>query len=387
MASDHQRLGKRKSSRTSSKKGFSKGSKLKMNQLEKVSKKLKGKKLKKQKSAQVEPAPGFNSQSLVRREMSWRAGEVFSRLHQLQPPRAGASAAPATVRQPAEATPPPPPAPVPLKKPRCERLAFLTPPAAADADGGDGATPATAPSARGKKKRRKLKLVKRKLRREEEAAAETSESKLESARFRYLNEQLYTKTGFEALQMFSHDRESFDAYHQGFRNQVAKWPVNPLDLIIQNVNKMPPSHLVVDLGCGDARLATAVRQRVLSFDLVAINERVTPCDMAHVPLADGTANVVVLCLALMGTNLGDFVAEANRLLKMGGQLRIAEVASRFESVDDFVRDMKEYGFHFISKDLSHEYFYLFSMKKNAPVNGKRKDLPEIELKPCLYKRR
>ena len=55
---------------------------------------------------------------------------------------------------------------------------------------------------------------------------------------RYLNEQLYTRTGFEALKMFSRDRESFDAYHQGFRNQVAKWPVNPLDLIIENVNKM-----------------------------------------------------------------------------------------------------------------------------------------------------
>jgi len=319
-------------------------------------------------------------------EIDPRLDQVFSRLHQRQStsrilkPHQRTSGSP-ELPQPAASS-----STIPLKKPRSELLTFLPP--AGDA-GDPDVTTAGSKAASGKKKRRKLNLLKRRRRRQDEVAtADNGEAKLESAHFRYLNEQLYTQTGGESLRMFGRDGQLYEAYHQGFRNQVAKWPVNPLDLIIQNVNRMPPSHLVVDLGCGDARLAAEVRQRVHSFDLVAVNERVTACDMAHVPLEDAAANVVVLCLALMGTNLTEFLLETNRLLRVGGQLRIAEVASRFESVDDFVEAMKAYGFSFISQDLSHQYFYLFSMKKAATVTRKqRKELPEVTLKPCLYKRR
>ncbi len=40
--------------------------------------------------------------------------------------------------------------------------------------------------------------------------------------------------------------------------------------------------IVADMGCGEARLAKSVKQKVYSFDLVAINKRVTACDMANV---------------------------------------------------------------------------------------------------------
>ena len=38
---------------------------------------------------------------------------------------------------------------------------------------------------------------------------------------------------------------------------------------------------------------------------------------ASVPLEDESCNIVVFCLSLMGTNLRDFVKEANRVLKVG----------------------------------------------------------------------
>lgn len=56
--------------------------------------------------------------------------------------------------------------------------------------------------------------------------------KLGSARFRYVNEQLYTTTGSEALGMFEKDEQLFHVYHHGFATQVAKWPVNPLDCMV-----------------------------------------------------------------------------------------------------------------------------------------------------------
>lgn len=37
----------------------------------------------------------------------------------------------------------------------------------------------------------------------------------------------------------------------------------------------------------------------------------------QVPLKDGTVDIAVFCLSLMGINLGDFLVEANRVLVMG----------------------------------------------------------------------
>jgi ribosomal RNA-processing protein 8 len=42
---------------------------------------------------------------------------------------------------------------------------------------------------------------------------------------------------------------------------------------------------------------------VHSFDLVAVNEMVTACDMANVPLQDENIDIAVFCLSLMGTNV------------------------------------------------------------------------------------
>ena len=66
---------------------------------------------------------------------------------------------------------------------------------------------------------------------------EKMSKQLESSRFRWINEQLYTTTGDEAAAMFSKDPGLFDVYHRGFTNQVKLWPVNPVDKIIQWLRK------------------------------------------------------------------------------------------------------------------------------------------------------
>lgn len=78
----------------------------------------------------------------------------------------------------------------------------------------------------------------------------------------------------------------------------------------------PGNYIIADMGCGDANLAKSVSQKVHSFDLVANNDLVTACDMAKVPLKDQSVDVVVFCLSLMGTNLTDYLKEANRILKV-----------------------------------------------------------------------
>ena len=61
-------------------------------------------------------------------------------------------------------------------------------------------------------------------------------NRLTSARFRYINEQMYQSTGRGAANMFARDRDAFAVYHAGFQAQVSKWPTNPVDKVIDYVN-------------------------------------------------------------------------------------------------------------------------------------------------------
>lgn len=187
--------------------------------------------------------------------------------------------------------------------------------------------------------------------------------KLISARFRHLNETLYTRPSAEAFNLFKESPEMFTEYHEGFRRQVEVWPQNPVEGFLAEVRRrarqrQPPKNrygdagpttdvqplprnratnvcTIADLGCGDARLASELqrekgklRLEVLSFDLHSPHPLVTKADIANLPLASGSVDVAIFCLALMGTNWVDFVEEAYRVLRWKGELWVAEIKSR-----------------------------------------------------------
>ena len=189
--------------------------------------------------------------------------------------------------------------------------------------------------------------------------------KLVSARFRHLNETLYTRPSAEAFGLFQESPEMFDEYHEGFRRQVKVWPENPVDSLLTEIRTRakvrPPGRgkpgagptprvktalprtvgncTIADLGCGDARLAESLQSDkaklhvdVKSFDLQSPSPLVTKADIANLPLEDGSVNVAIFCLALMGTNWIDFVEEAYRILHWKGELWVAEIKSRFGAV-------------------------------------------------------
>ena len=211
--------------------------------------------------------------------------------------------------------------------------------------------------------------------------------KMEGARFRWLNEQLYSMPSDKAKDLFDQDPQLYVVYHTGFRTQVTKWPCNPLERVISYVKQLPVSFTLADFGCGEARLAQSVPQRVHSFDLVACNDRVTACDMKRIPLGDNSVDVSIFCLSLMGTNVTDFLLEARRVLKRDGLLKICEIASRFESLDQFVAEVEKLGFQLLHNELFSKMFLDIEFKLVCRNRLRPADRPEIQLKPCMYKKR
>lgn len=63
------------------------------------------------------------------------------------------------------------------------------------------------------------------------------EQRLESARFRYINELLYSTSSGEAKRMFKQDPQAFWVYHKGYTTQVQRWPSNPVDEIITYIRQ------------------------------------------------------------------------------------------------------------------------------------------------------
>lgn len=61
---------------------------------------------------------------------------------------------------------------------------------------------------------------------------------LKSSRFRFINELLYTRRGKDAVEIFKEDTEAFQTYHDGYRQQVEYWPINPLDRLIKSIKNL-----------------------------------------------------------------------------------------------------------------------------------------------------
>ena len=84
---------------------------------------------------------------------------------------------------------------------------------------------------------------------------------LKSSKFRFINEKLYTTPSENAVEMFKTQPSLFDDYHDGYRQQVEKWPKNPLDMLVKELKKSKYLNSEIgDFGCGEGKLELRLKK-------------------------------------------------------------------------------------------------------------------------------
>ena len=215
--------------------------------------------------------------------------------------------------------------------------------------------------------------------------------RLAGAKFRQLNEVLYSSNSRDAQSYFNDNESDFISYHDGWQRQQLKgWIQKPVDMIAERIKVLHKSNdIIADMGCGEGRLFELLSNlplKINSFDLVATKPFITKCDVSRTPLESSVVSFVVFSLSLMNVNYGDSLVEASRILKLNGRLLIAEVESRFDQCieENFIDAILGLGFKVISTRRISKMFIMFefALKKKSQI------VPTWpSLRPCIYKRR
>ena len=164
--------------------------------------------------------------------------------------------------------------------------------------------------------------------------------------------------------------EEWCFYHTRMDEIEVNWQLNPREECIKHLKlNLPAGSVIGDFGCGQAKLAESLKEihTVHSFDHIAINRNVIACDMSHTPLNDDTLDASVFSLSLMGTNIKDYILEAYRTLKLGGQLLIYHPAEKHDRIK-FTSGLTKLGFAIVKSVEVYKWHYIWAIKQGKQEN-------------------
>ena len=181
--------------------------------------------------------------------------------------------------------------------------------------------------------------------------------------FSRMNQRWNAATGATTHGRLRENPEEWRHYHSLYREARKDGAVVPFEEMAKDL-LVREGYVVGDFGCGEAMLAGKLGDHctVHSFDHVAVNDSVSACDMADVPIDDGELDVAVFCLSLMGSNFTDYLKEAHRTLKLDGRLHIYEATSGFTDRDQFAADLKTLGFGQVSIEDEWKFTHIIASK-------------------------
>lgn len=188
--------------------------------------------------------------------------------------------------------------------------------------------------------------------------------------FSHLNARWNNAHSSKTHERLQSNPEEWCYYHTRLQEQERLWQNVPREECIKHLTEnLPRGSVIGDFGCGQAQLAIALRDihTVYSLDHVAINHSVTACDMANSPLDDAILDAAVFSLSLMGVNIRDYIVEAYRTLKPGGQLLIYH-PSTGNDLEKFVGGLENFGFASVQHGLVYKWHFVWAIKR-----GRQKD--------------
>jgi len=173
---------------------------------------------------------------------------------------------------------------------------------------------------------------------------------------------------------FEDNPDDWENYHKISEENEESFPDDeiPYKKIIEYLDKIPGKKTkdVADLGCGKARVceyfSESERFKFINMDHVSCNDLVSKHDIKDTGLDDYSMDVVVLSLAMWGSNCRDYITEANRILDENGVLLIIEATKRW--TDDETNENKLVklleGNNFTIKNIEENKFMFIECIKN-----------------------
>ena len=185
-----------------------------------------------------------------------------------------------------------------------------------------------------------------------------------------LHQKYKTMTSQNLNTLFKENPEKWDEYHKISKDNEESFPEDeiPRNKMIKYLENIPGKKQkdIADLGCGFAEInqhfVNNSRFTFHNFDHHSSGELVVERDIKDTGLDDYDIDVVILSLAMWGSNCEDYLKEAHRILDTGGILLIAEPYKRWnKEVDEaekpinrLVKLLEEN--EFINKKIEEEKF-------------------------------
>ena len=104
---------------------------------------------------------------------------------------------------------------------------------------------------------------------------------------------------------------------------------------------------IVDLGCGDAKIAQKFGDYldITSIDHIKVNELVTPANMSNTNLRSNYFDIVILCLSLTWGNdedLNSYIREVLRIIKDKGEVFIISTKRETDTLKAVLESNSEF---------------------------------------------
>ena len=163
----------------------------------------------------------------------------------------------------------------------------------------------------------------------------------EKAELSVLHQRYKTMSSSNLHEEFSENPDKLPAYHRLSTQNELTFPEDeiPRNLIIRDMNdiKGDRSREVRDFGCGEAKINKYFegdkRFKFKNYDHVSLVDGVDVCDIKKVPDGDNSVEIVIMSLAMWGSNSHNYPTEAYRVLESGGVLHIAEPTKRWSETE------------------------------------------------------